>query len=126
MMSAYLACTTRRLSFSVGVSSSLSAVHSTGSSRQYLTCWTRASRCVGGRHGLADRLQHGRVRGQLGQRARLDAPGPGPGRRHLAVQGQHRDHVRTPVAVGERLADQRVGDQQVLDPRPGPCSRRRR
>src|SRR6202030_2899537 len=46
MSSAYLACTTRRLSLSVGVSSSLSAVHSTGSSRHRLTCWTRASRSL--------------------------------------------------------------------------------
>jgi ribosomal protein S18 acetylase RimI-like enzyme len=38
MTSAYLACTTRRLSFRVGVSSSLSAVHSTGSRRHLLTC----------------------------------------------------------------------------------------
>ena len=43
MTSAYLACTTRRLSLSVGVSSSVSAVHSTGSRRHRLTCWTRAS-----------------------------------------------------------------------------------
>jgi GNAT superfamily N-acetyltransferase len=38
MTSAYLACITRRLSLSVGVSSSLSAVHSTGSSRHRFTC----------------------------------------------------------------------------------------
>ena len=38
MTSAYLAWMTRRFSFSVGVSSSLSAVHSAGSSRQRLTC----------------------------------------------------------------------------------------
>src|ERR1700749_1115673 len=43
MTSAYLACTTRRLSLRVGVSSSVSAVHSTGSRCHRLTCWTRAS-----------------------------------------------------------------------------------
>src|ERR1035441_6957998 len=37
MMSAYLACTTRRLR----VSSSVSAVHAAGSRRYRLTCWTR-------------------------------------------------------------------------------------
>ena len=44
MTSAYLSWTTRRLSLSVGVSSSVSAVHSTGSRCHRLTCWTRASR----------------------------------------------------------------------------------
>ena len=34
---------TRRRSLSVGVSSPVSAVHSTGSRRHCLTCWTRAS-----------------------------------------------------------------------------------
>jgi hypothetical protein len=38
MTAAYLAWMTRRLSFSVGVSSSLSAVHSPGSNSQRLTC----------------------------------------------------------------------------------------
>src|SRR6476659_798915 len=42
--SAYLVCTTRRLSLSVGVSSSDSAVHSTGSSSKALTCSGRDDR----------------------------------------------------------------------------------
>src|ERR1022692_3977358 len=43
MTSEYLWWITRRLSLNVGVSSSVSAVHSTGSSCQRLTCCTRAS-----------------------------------------------------------------------------------
>ena len=115
MSSEYFACTTRRLSLSVGVSSSLSAVHSTGSSRQRLTCCTRAS-CW-----LAAATASSISASTAGFWA-SSASEPASMPRALAqagatsrVQGQQRDHVRTPVAVGQGLADQRVRDQQVLD-----------
>src|ERR1700761_9056382 len=100
MVSAYLAWMMRRLSLRVGVSSSLSAVHSVGSRRQALTCWTRARRWLAAATAAATSAR--------------EAVGPGPGGGHLGVEGEQGDQVGAAVAVGQGLADQSVRDQQVF------------
>ena len=102
--SAYLAWTTRRLSLSVGVSSSDSAVHSVGRSSNDFTCSGPREPGVGAVDGL---LRHGPDLGlgrQVGEVGELDAVRLRDDRGHLAVQGQHRDDVRPVVAERERVA----------------------
>ena len=114
MTSAYFPCTTRRLSLKVGVSSSLSAVHSTGSSRHLLTCWTGASRWFAPATASATAA---RTAGSPASSASEDASIP----RALAQPAprRHSGSAAPPrTAAGlrsERLADQRMGDEQVLD-----------
>lgn len=70
---------------------------------------------VGGLDPGLHLLEHVGMGGELGERAEGDAARPRPLRRDLRVEGEERDRVRPALTVGERLADQRVLLEVVLD-----------
>ena len=115
MRSAYLAWMMRRRSLRVGVSSSLSAVHSTGRTSKRLTCSIRARRWLAASTASWTSAEHLLVGGQGGQVVGAEAVAGGPAGGELVVEHDQGDHIRPVVAVDQGLADERVLLEEALD-----------